>query len=824
MQSTFASNSNPTPGANLFATTAILGLVLLSCSLSALAQVNVLTQHNDNFRTGANTNETLLTPSNVNTATFGPLFSQAVDGLVAAQPLYVSGLNIPGKGVHNVVFVATLHDSVYAFDADNNLGANATPLWSVNFLNPAAGITTEPVVELGCSGTTAFSEMGILGTPTIDLGSGTMYLVAKTKENGTYHFRFHALDITTGMEKLGGPIDVTGSVTGKIGPLLLTTAAKNMMSRPGVLLSQGIVYIGFGSNGCDGSGTRGWVVAYDATSLIQLGIFNDEVDTTGAHGNIWMAGDGLASDDNGNIFFSTANGPMDANIGNHDYGSSLLKIGWGGGGLVATDYFAPYNQAYLSAHDLDIGSAGVTMLPDQPGPHPHLMVGSGKEGSLYLVDRDNMGGYNPVDNSQIVQFLPFAVGNMESTATYWNSSLYFTGQTHGPSQYNLSNGQMTLAAVSSTLVLNPHTPSISANGNSNGVLWVPVGNSFLAFNATNMSGGSLYTNSKLGTFAHFNTPTIANGHVYLGTNLSVQILGLLSNLAPTSGNGQATAPLSAFPIPLQVAASDAYNATPIVGQTVMFSDGNKGGVFNPVSAVTDSNGLAATNYTAGKTAGTYTITATNPIMTAAKFTLTVTAGSATHIKVVSGSNQTAPIQTTYAAPLVVQALDANNNGVPGVSITFTDGNKGGTFSANPVVTDATGKAQTFYTTGTKALAKVTFTVTSGSLKTAMYGAVTSGPAAAISIVSGNNQTGAVSTTLANPLIVLVVDQFNNAVPGAHITFYDGGAGGTFSMNTIDTDAAGKASVTYTLPPTPGVLNITASFTGGTPVNFTETAQ
>jgi len=212
-------------------TAAILSLLCLSFALPAPGQVNVLTQHNDNTRSGLNANETFLTPTNVNPAKFGTLFTQPVDGLVAAQPLYLANVNIPGQGFHNVVYVVTLHDSVYAFDADNNTGANASPLWSVSFLNPAAGITTEPVGELGCGSTTGFTEMGILGTPVIDAASSTMYVLAKTKENGTYHFRLHAMDIATGMEKLGGPLDVNANVNGKAGALLLTGAAKFMMAR-----------------------------------------------------------------------------------------------------------------------------------------------------------------------------------------------------------------------------------------------------------------------------------------------------------------------------------------------------------------------------------------------------------------------------------------------------------------------------------------------------------------------------------------------------------------------------------------------------------------
>jgi hypothetical protein len=805
-------------------TAAILGFLWLSFALPALSQVNVLTQHNDNTRSGVNTNETFLTPANVNTTTFGVLFSQAVDGLIAAQPLYVANVNIPGQGVHNVVFVVTLHDSVYAFDADSNTGANAAPLWTVNFLNPAAGITTEPVAgELGCGSTTAFTEMGILSTPVIDPASGTIYVLAKTKENGNYHFRLHALDITTGMEKLGGPLDVNATVNGKIGALMLTSAAKFMMARPGLLLSQGIVYLAFGSDGCDGGGTRGWVVAYDATSLLQLGVLNDAADTKGAHGNIWQSGSGLATDDNGNIFFATANGPFDANLGTHDFGDSVLKIGWASGGLVEEDYFTPYNQANLAAHDLDLGSAGVTMLPDQPGAHPHLIVASGKEGSVYLIDRDNMGQYNPVDNSQIVQFLPFEVGSMFSTAAYWNGNVYFTGQNMGMSQYALNNGQLNLVGRNTNTLCCPHTPSISANGNTNGILWVANQSGFLAFDAANMSTPTLYSNSKLGTLAHFNAATIANGKVYVGANLNLQILGLLSNLRTSSGDGQSIAALGTLPIQLQVTATNPYTAAPIPGVTVTFTDGGKGGTFNPASAVTDSQGRASTSYTVPKKTGVYSITATFPNSTKATFTVTVLPGAATKIQVISGNKQTAPVQTTFPLPLVVQLSDVNSNGIPGGTINFSDGGKGGVFSANPVVTDSTGKAQTFYTTPTKA-GSLTFTITSGSLKTAMYGTATAGTASGISVVSGNNQAAPASTVLPAALVVLVVDQFNNVVPGATVTFTDNGAGGSFSASTAVTDTTGKATVTYTLPATPKTVNITPFLSGGAAASFTETAQ
>ena len=804
-------------------TAAILSLLCLSFALPAPAQVNVLTQHNDNTRSGLNANETFLTPANVNPAKFGTLFTQPVDGLVAAQPLYLANVNIPGQGIHNVVYVVTLHDSVYAFDADNNTGANASPLWSVSFLNPAAGITTEPVVELGCGSTTGFTEMGILGTPVIDAASSTMYVLAKTEENGTYHFRLHAMDIATGMEKLGGPLDVNAAVNGKAGALMLTSAAKFMMARPGLLLSQGTVYLAFGSDGCDGGGTRGWVVAYDATTLLQLGVFNDALDTKSAHGNIWQSGGGLATDDNGNIFFATANGPFDANLGNNDYGSSIVRLGWGAGGLALQDYFTPYNQAYLGSNDLDLSSAGVTILPDQPGPHPHLIVGSGKEGSIYLLDRDNMGHFNSVNNSQIVQFLEFGVGHMFSTAAYWNGNVYFTGQNQGVSQFSLNNGQLTLVGRNTNAMCCPHTPSISANGNSNGILWVANGNGFVAFDASDMTKPTLYNNLKMGTLAHFNTATIANGRVYVGTNLSLQVLGLLGNLAPVSGNGQSATVLTTLPSPLSVVATNPYTGQPIPGVTITFSDGGKGGTFNPVSPVTNASGQASTSYTTPKTAGTYSVTAVGPALTKAIFAVTALPGPATKIVVLSGNKQTGPLQTTFPLPFVVKLEDIDNNGVPGGTMNFSDGGKGGTFSPASVVTDSTAKARTFYTTGTKS-GTIAFTITSGSLHQGMYDTILAGPATGISVVLGNNQSANRSTVLPTVLAAKVVDQFNNVVPGAAVTFSDNGAGGSFSVNPAITDSTGKATVSYTLPPTPQTVNITTSISGGAFVSFTETAQ
>jgi hypothetical protein len=470
-----------------------------------------------------------------------------------------------------------------------------------------------------------------------------------------------------------------------------------------------------------------------------------------------------------------------------------------------------------------VGSAGVTILPDQqPGPHPHLIVGSGKQGSIYLLDRDNMGHFNSVDNSQIVQFLPFSVGRMFSTAAYWNGNVYFTGQNQGVAQFSLNNGQLTLVGRNTSRMCCPHTPSISANGNSNGILWVGNGNSIAAFDASDMTKPALYSNS-MGALAHFNTATIANGRVYVGTNLRLRVLGLLGKLVAASGNSQSAAVQTILPLPLSVVVTNPYTGQLIPGVTITFSDGGKGGTLNPASAMTDASGQASTSYTTPKTASTYSVTAVGPALTKAIFSVTALPGPATKIVVISGNKQTEPLQTTFPLPLVVKLEDTYNNGVPGGTMNFSDGGKGGTFSSASVVTDSTGKAQTFYTTGTKS-GTIAFKITSGSLHQGMSGTILAGPATGISVVSGNNQTGNRSAVLPTALAVKVVDQFNNLVPGAAVTFSDNGAGGSFSVNPATTDSTGKATVSYTLPPTPQTVHITASISGGAFVSFTETAQ
>src|SRR5579863_731968 len=392
------------------------------------AQTDVVTQHYNASRTGLNPNEVVLTHANVNSKQFGKLFSQPVNGKIFAQPLYVSNLTIPGKGTHNVVFVETENDSVYAFDADSNAGANAKPLWHVSVIDAAHGAASgaEPVPS-GPSGIHCGNiapVYGITGTPAIDVASGTMYLDATSLENGVVLHRLHALDITTGAEKAPGPKLVKptvagtgdGSVSGK-----LTLDATTTWNRTGLLLMNGILYISFGAH-CDDNPWHGWLMAYDASTFAQKGIFNST--PNGRGGGIWMAaGAGIAADSNGNLFISSGNGTYD---GATEWSDSVIKLGpFSGGKLPVSDWFTPFDQSVLDSHDEDQGSGGVLLLPDQPAgsPRRHLLVTGGKDGTLYLLDRDDLGKFNSTSN-QVWQSFPNSGPALRAAPAWWNNNVY----------------------------------------------------------------------------------------------------------------------------------------------------------------------------------------------------------------------------------------------------------------------------------------------------------------------------------------------------------------------------------------------------------------
>ncbi len=608
--------------------TGLLYVVVLALTAdpASLAQAPVLTHRNDNARTGQNLSETYLTPSVVNGTRFGQLFVQPLDGMAVAEPLYVPNLQINGAA-HNVVFIVTLHDGVYAFDADSNEGSNSAPLWYASLIHPP-DVTTVPIAEQGCVGHN-FTEMGILGTPVIDPTSNTMYLVAKTKENGSYVFRLHALNIQTGQEALGGPVRIQASYTSNGD--LVTFTEQHRMNRPALLLSNGVIYIEFGTMGCKSAGpSTGWMMAYSASNLQQSAVL-DVGPTQGNTPGIWMAGEGASVDRNGDVYVVTGDGAFDYDIGGLDYGSSLLKVDLDSGDFSLVDSFTPYNQDYLNKNDLDLGSGALVLLPPQSGPYPNLGVLGGKGGMIYLINEDSLGGYNPVAD-QVVQEVPFNPNeliNLDGGATYWNQNIYFGGVADGDigvpvEMFSLSNGMLSTSPVATTA--KPYKFfslfCISANGANNGILWgvqgENTGSTLNAFNATNLA--PLFASPQFSSTLHFVTPMIANGRVYVTTKNSMVVMGLFNQSVTVGGNNQTGGAGTALKKPLSVRVTNAYTGAVMPGVTINFSDGGSGGTFGNAQPTTNSNGYAITTYTLPVQSGVYRITASATGFTTAHFT------------------------------------------------------------------------------------------------------------------------------------------------------------------------------------------------------------
>jgi hypothetical protein len=521
-----------------------VALVSVVLSLPSLAQVSVLTHHNDNARTGQNLSEPYLTRAVVNTKQFGELFTQAVDGMVVAQPLYVPNLQINGV-THNVVFVVTLHDGIFAFDADSNTGNNAEPLWYKSLIDPPK-VTTVPIADQGCR--PGFTEVGIVGTPVIDPSTNTMYLVAKTLESGEYVHRLHALDVTTGQEKFGGPVAIKASYDsdGKE----VTFKNRHRMQRAALLLSHGVIYIAFGTPGCIGHPpSTAWMMAYSASSLKKLAVL-DLGPTQQSVPGMWMSGDGPSVDSSGDVYVATGEGFFDYNVGGLDYGDTLLKLSLERQQLWLVDYFTPYNQAELYHNDLDLGSSGLVILPHQQGQYPHLGIIAGKQGMIYLVNRDNLGQYNSITD-QVVQEEPFDPDKeveIYGGATYWNNLVYFGAEGQPVKAFSLINGVLSSGPVATTSAVHYSRSvfSISANGTEDGILWaLEIGrgkHDLDAYNASNLK--LLYSSTQnpvrdpIDPLTHFALPTIANGKVYVGTTDNLVVMGLLHKNAVSRGNNQ----------------------------------------------------------------------------------------------------------------------------------------------------------------------------------------------------------------------------------------------------------------------------------------------
>jgi hypothetical protein len=506
----------------------------LTVTLDRNGFAGILMSRNDVTRTAQNANETMLTPANVSAATFGKKFANPVDGYVYAQPLYVPKLIIPDHGTHNVVYVATQSNSVYAFDAD----AAGLPLWNINLGAPA------PLWTLPCKDIQP--TVGITSTPAIDLDSNTMYVVARTLKDRTNYYFLHALDIGSGVEKFGGPVEISGTVPGTadgnrdgkitFDPLL-------QLQRPGLVLANGAVYIGFGSN-CDFGLFHGWLFAYDARTLSQKNVFL----TTphGGNGGIWQSGAAPAVDGDGNMYLVTGDGDFDANIGGQDYGDSILKLPLSAPGLSPTDYFSPFNELKLFKKNQDLGTGGVILLPDQVGVHPHLLITAGKDGTIYLVDRDSLGHFKSNSDNQIVQSLSQRFSHrVHSSLAFWQGTgaswVYLGAPFENLKAFSLTNGRLSDSPTSQSSNAFGYpgpTPAVSSNGKSNGIVWAlsSVSGSEQLLNAYDARdlGRLLYSSNQAANNrdrpdppVKFVVPTIANGKVYFGTRDHLDVYGLL---------------------------------------------------------------------------------------------------------------------------------------------------------------------------------------------------------------------------------------------------------------------------------------------------------
>jgi uncharacterized protein (TIGR03437 family) len=506
----------------------ILSVIFPLTILPLTAQVNVTTYQYNNARTGANLNETILTPANVNTNQFGKLWTYPLDGVVYAQPLYLSHVSINGAA-HNVVYIVTEHNSVYAIDADGG-----QTLWHVN-LTPA-GASTVPYGDVGCG--QIQPEIGITSTPVIDPASGTIYTVAMTKESGNYVHRLHALDVTSGAERAGSPVAIQASVPGSgDGGSTVTLIPKNYKQRPGLLLLNGVVYIGMSSH-CDIPKYHGWLLGYDAQSLQQVAVYNDT--PNGAMGSFWASGAAPAADSAGNIYVVSGNGTFDGASGGVDLGESYIKLTTPA--LSVADYFTPFNYASLDSADQDTGSSGVALLGDEAGnsAHPHLMAGAGKEGRLYIIDRDNLSKWNS-GSDKAVASMAGAIKSLFGNPAYFNNTVYFCGELDKMRAFPINNASVGSPVLSQfTYTDFGCVPTISANGSTNGIVWtLDNTNSLRALQASNIANSLYDTNQNyqrdgLDSFVKFSAPMVANGKVYAVTNDELATFGLFSAPATVS--------------------------------------------------------------------------------------------------------------------------------------------------------------------------------------------------------------------------------------------------------------------------------------------------
>ena len=518
-------------------------MATLTVNSVTASTIDVVTYHYDNLRTGQNVNETILTQANVNSTAFGKLGAFTVDGRVDAQPLYLSAVAIPSVGTKNVLYVATEHGSVYAFDADSVNGNTSAFLWKASVLG--SGETSSD--DRGCSQVTP--EIGVTATPVIDRTHGThgaIYVVAMSKDaNGNYFHRVHALDLTTGAELFGGPVLVQATYPGTGDNSLggnVVFDAKQYKERPGLLQIGGTIYTTWSSH-CDAGPYTSWVMSYDANTLAQTSVLN--LVPNGSEGGIWMAGTAPAADAAGNIYFMVGNGDFDTTLNasgfptNANCGQCYVRLS-SSAPMKLLDYFTPSNTVSESNSDTDFGSGGPLLLPDVVdgnGTTRHLAVGSGKDAIIYVVDRDNMGKFNSsADN--IYQQINGQIGGVWSKPSYFNNTVYYGAVGDHLKAFPITSAKLagTPATQSANSFAYPGTtPSISANGTSNAIVWAVENGStgvLHAYNATNLTSELYNSNQAANNRDQFSdnkyvTPVVANGKVYVGTPNSVVVFGLL---------------------------------------------------------------------------------------------------------------------------------------------------------------------------------------------------------------------------------------------------------------------------------------------------------
>jgi hypothetical protein len=525
---------------------AMLAVVLTTRTVMSVGGTDVVTYHNDVARTGQNLNETILTPATVSVTTFGKLGFFPVDGKVDAQPLYLSAVSIPGGGVHDVLYVATEHDTVYAMDA-----VTGALLWRTSLLG--AGETTSDTRSCG----QVVPEIGITATPVIERSrgpNGVIYVVGMSKNSsGAYFQRLHALDAALGTELFGGPQTVQASFPGSgagssNGSVIFD--AKQYEERAGLLLINGQIVTTWTSH-CDIDPYTGWIIAFDAGTLARTSVLN--VTPNGSRGGIWMAGAGPAADAQGNFYLLDGNGTFDTTLtsggfpNRGNFGNAFVKIATAGG-LSVADYFATFDTVSASNADTDLGSGGAIVLPDlvdATGRPRHLAVGAGKDSHIYVVDRDSMGKWNATSNQNYQDITGALGGSVFSMPAYFDNTLYYGASGRTLKAFSITNARVSSAPTSVTaasFAFPGTTPSISASGTADGIIWAVQNTNpavLRAYDARDLSR-ELYNSNQapssrdaFGTGNKFITPTIVNGRVYVGTTNGVAAFGRFGPGAPT---------------------------------------------------------------------------------------------------------------------------------------------------------------------------------------------------------------------------------------------------------------------------------------------------